>query len=345
MTPRQAQRHGKRGSRGSQLLLALALVGAPALTGVAWAAPPAPAAGQARTTEQQRLTDECARLRAALERAQADIASLKQGDRGVRDDYRLRRRMADAEQLARQLTAAEGDLRRLDAGARPTVPASPAVTGPAEAPGVLQARADLLSDQARRLAQQAASYQRTATQLRARQTLRRRAGQMERDPFGAMDGSKRFMVVRGQESTDTRTSTTGGSKENGFTNPQPTNSPTPPPVGQPGATAVGPPTSTDNTRGGGPSTTTPVTPPPPPTSARALLDPALAAELSKLEASGGAGLGDVDKLERAAAALQHRAQGLEAQAQALRARAAKHSRARSGAVFVAALTGFSTQAV
>jgi hypothetical protein len=323
MTPRQAQRHGRRGSRGSRLLLALALVGAPALTGVAWAAPPAPA-GQARTTEQQRLTDECARLRSALGQAQADIASLKQGDRGVRDDYRLRRRMADAEQLARQLTAAEGDLRRLDAGARSAaVPASPAVTGPAEAPGVLQARADLLSDQARRLAQQAAGYQRTATQLRARQTLRRRAGQMERDPFGAMDGSKRFMVVRGQDGTDTLTTTGGPERASTPTN-NPTAPPPAPPAGsQPGAAGLAPPPSTDN-KGGSTSTTTPVVPPPPPTSARALLDPALAAELSKLEASGGAGIGDVDKLERAAAALQQRAQGLEAQAQALRARAAKH---------------------
>jgi hypothetical protein len=327
MSSRLAQRYVARGSKAPRLLVAFALAGAFALPAAGWAAPPPAAATQPqpRTAEQQRLTDECGRLRAALEQAQADIAALKRGDRGVRDDYRLRRRMADAEQLARQLTTAEADLRRLDGVASPAAPPA----APAEAPGVLQARADLLSDQARRLAQQAATYQRTATQLRARQTLRRRAGQVERDPFGAMDGSKRFMVVRGQQQTFGQDGTpTRGGQETNLSNPNP-------PQQQPGPTNTGggpgaaaapglapPPTATDN-KNNGQSTTTAVTPAPAPTAARALLDPTVAAELRRLDASGGAGLTDAEKLERAAAALQQRAQGLEAEAAALRARAAK----------------------
>ncbi len=215
-------------------LLALALLGGSVLV-----VPPAAQAFQNQNRGEPALAAECARLRVELEKANAEISSLKRGDRGVRDDYRLRRRLADAEQLAKQLTAAEAELRRLR-GPAPTapIPASPKLE-PAEAPGVLEARADLLSDQARRLSQQAAGLERAATQLQTRQTLRRRAGQVERDPFGSMDGSKRFVIVRGQ--TDTKASNptpftgnptpTGGQESTGT--PVPTS-------GSPGSTSTTP---------------------------------------------------------------------------------------------------------
>src|SRR5262245_22449758 len=62
-----------------------------------WLALAAPAASA------DALAAECARLREQLERTNAEISALKRGDRGVRDDYRLRKKMADAEALARQL--------------------------------------------------------------------------------------------------------------------------------------------------------------------------------------------------------------------------------------------------
>jgi hypothetical protein len=49
----------------------------------------------------QELTVECQRLRAELDKANAEISSLKRSERGVRRDYRLQGRQADAESLAR----------------------------------------------------------------------------------------------------------------------------------------------------------------------------------------------------------------------------------------------------
>jgi hypothetical protein len=309
-----------------------------------------PRAAQAFQVTESALAAECARLRAELEKANAEISSLKRGDRGVRDDYRLRRRLADAEQLAKQLTASEAELRRLR-GPAPTapVPAAPRLE-PAEAPGVLEARADLLSDQARRLNQQAAGLARAATRLQTRQTLRRRAGQVERDPFGSMDGSKRFMIVRGANDTKTSDPTrlTGA----------PTQPPTPTVGGAVNATGSQPPSGGAGAPGSAPAglapqPTPPQQPPPSgpaptagdsaggrsstpgnfagtgtPTSAselgaRVMLDPATAAELRRLEAVAGAPASEAERLQRAASALARRAQALEAEAGALRTRAQK----------------------
>jgi hypothetical protein len=134
-----------------------------------------------------------ARMRADLDQINAEIATLKRGGRGIRDDFRLRRRMADAEALARKLTEAEAVL-RAGAGRRGAPPSS---AGALEAPAVLEARADVLEDQARRFANQADALARTAAELRGRQLLRRRVGQLERDPFAGVDGAKRTMVVAG----------------------------------------------------------------------------------------------------------------------------------------------------
>jgi hypothetical protein len=334
-TARQGSRHRVRGPmrRG---LLALALLGG--MVGSRLVVPPAAQAFQAT---EQALAAECARLRAELEKANGEISSLKRGDRGVRDDYRLRRRLADAEQMAKQLTAAEAELRRLRGpAATAPVPASPKLE-PAEAPGVLEARADLLSDQARRLNQQAAGLARAATQLQTRQTLRRRAGQVERDPFGSMDGSKRFMIVRGANDTKTSDPTrltgaptpTGGGAETATGSPPsgpgnapatPGVAPSPPPQQPP--TSGPTPTAGDSggrTSAGGNFAGTGT-----PTSAselgaRVMLDPATAAELRRVEAVAGAPSSEAERLQRAVAALNRRAQALQAEASALRTRAQK----------------------
>ena len=330
-------------------LLALALLGGSLLV-----VPPAAQAFQSAHNSdrgEQALAAECARLRLELEKANAEISSIKRGDRGVRDDYRLRRRLADAEQLAKRLTAAEAELRRLR-GPAPTAPVpAPPKLEPAEAPGVLEARADLLSDQARKLSQQAAGLERAATQLQTRQTLRRRAGQVERDPFGSMDGSKRFVIVRGQNDSKAGNPTTftgsptnptpTGGQESATGTPAPTSggapgnapttiapptapAPSPPPTPPPGPTPA-----TDSGGGGGrASTPTNLGGTGTPTSAsglgsRVLLDSATTAELRRLEAVAGAPASEAERLQRTAAALTRRAQALEAEARALRTRAHK----------------------
>jgi hypothetical protein len=323
-----------------------------------------------------RLDAECARLRGELGRVNAEITSLKRGDRGVRDDYRLRKRMADAEELARKLTAAEAEVRRLRAPIVPgtstptatPVPARTQAQAPAEAPGVLEARADLLTDEARRLTLRASTLERAADQLRDRQSLRRRAGHLERDPFAAMEGSKRFMVVPG---APLRTSAPPGRQGTDATAGAPTPPPTPPPeMAPPPPTGTAPP-STVSAPGASPGSSTPAPPsvaspaPAPPTTpqpaqpagaeraggpavadgkgnvpagflsaptttvagSRALLDPDTAAELRRLEAGGAAAngrpLNEVERLQQAAAILSRKAQTLESQARALRARAAQ----------------------
>ncbi|MGA9656677.1 MAG: hypothetical protein WBV96_22480, partial [Polyangia bacterium] len=67
----------------------------------------AQASGPAST---QRLASECQRLRADLDRLNAEVAALKRGTRSVRTDYLLRDKLAEAEALARKLTAAEARL-------------------------------------------------------------------------------------------------------------------------------------------------------------------------------------------------------------------------------------------
>src|SRR5687768_793906 len=107
-------------------------------------AEPVVAQGRAAGRETQ-LVAEGARLRTELEKANAQISSLKRSEPGLRNEYRLRRWQADAEQLARKLTAVEAELRGLRAG--PPRPATLAAPGEAaEPPAALEARADLLTD-------------------------------------------------------------------------------------------------------------------------------------------------------------------------------------------------------
>jgi hypothetical protein len=318
----------------------------------------APAARAASPTtetgEVSRLEAECARLRTELQRVNADVAALKRGDRGVRNDYRLRQRMADAEALARKLTEAEAQLRaRTGASPAPHAPTlAPPSAEPGDGPVELEAKADLLSDQARRLAAQAEDLARTAGQLRGRQTLRKRAFQLERDPFASMEGSKRSLVFGGSKplsggknteggpakgsqpqpttggGMDTRTGGGGSSGSSGSGPTAGSPAPTSPPTAQPGAA---PPTQTPPTQ---------MPPPPAPsgdsakgaefatpqptgaisTQLRTLLDPATLSEVQRLERTGKP-ITDPDALEKLAAALRQRAQSLEAQSKSLRAKA------------------------
>src|SRR5687768_4890130 len=90
----------------------LCLAGALVAAALAWMTPAQSArAAPATAAEVSKLEAECARLRTDLARVNAEVASLKRGDRGVRNDYRLRQRLADAEALARKLTEAEAQLR------------------------------------------------------------------------------------------------------------------------------------------------------------------------------------------------------------------------------------------
>jgi hypothetical protein len=274
------------------------------------AAPPPPA--PPTSSDVPRLEAECARLRAELDRTNAEIASLKRGDRGLRDDYRLRQRMADAEALARKLTHAEAQLR---AQKGPAPASRPTVAVPAAAPGdgpvELEAKADLLADQARRLAAEADGLSRAASQIRGRQLLRRRAADLERDPFGGVETSKRNMLF-GRPNAG-----------KGAAGDSRTGTPTPPPTPMPGS--VAPPAPPPNSPGAPPSTTGPTVvsgPPPAPASAalsqvRTVLDPATLSEVQRLERSGKP-LAEAEALERAAAALRQRAQALEEQSKRLR---------------------------
>jgi hypothetical protein len=335
---------------GALLAVAVSLV-VPALP--AQAAP----AG-ATTAEVSRLEAECARLRAELDRANADVAALKR-ERGVRNDYRLRQRLADAEALARKLTDAEAQLRtRVGTPAAPRAPAlAPPSAQPGDGPVELEAKADLLSDQARRLAGEAEELARTAGQLRGRQTLRKRAYQLERDPFAAVDGSKRTLIFGSARAATNNGKATGensppkspqpagdssqestrggaGGSSGGSSGPAMGAPTMPPPSTTGGGNAPGaapPPTQTP--------TTAPPTPPPSgagdfkgspapvpqPTGAlssqlRTLLDPSTLSEVQRLERTGKP-ITDPEALEKLAAALRQRAQALDAQAKSLRARA------------------------
>jgi hypothetical protein len=147
--------------------------------------------GAQRASSHAALVAERQRLRGELERVNAEIDALKHS-RGMRDDYRLRDRLADAEALARRLTELDARL-GTNRGATTALPApadEPRVSS-ADGPAELDAKADILADQARRLAARGDALLTRAHDLRDRQTLRRRVGQMEHDPFSPLEGSKR----------------------------------------------------------------------------------------------------------------------------------------------------------
>ena len=265
----------------------------------------APAPARAQTAKG--LQAERARLRAELDKVNVEIDRLKRAGGGVRDDYRLRARLADAESLARRLTDIEARLGiRVDASAR-TQAQPPPTAAPTDGPADLDAKADILADQSRRVRAQADALARRATDARSRQELRKRAADLDRDPFAPMEGSKR-RVASGVGPAPSGSSTLVPGGRNG-------------PVGQnaDGANTTGsspggltPPTITTNTpeKTGAPLSH----------QLRDLLDTGTLTDVRRLEAGGG-GAAAPQALERAAAALRARADWLDAQSRTMRAKA------------------------
>jgi hypothetical protein len=327
------------------------------LTGLLLAGAPAAvhAQGGSRVTNSEGdragFQAERRKLAADLERANRDIEQLKQKDRGVRDDYRLRARMADAEAIARRLTEVETRLGTSNPQPTAPRPADAALRqASTDGPTELEAKADILTDQSRRLAAQADVLGRRLISIKDRQELRRRAGQLESDPFAPLEGSKRRVI--------STIATAAGGRSLSDSAP---GSITPPPArgGQeaPQVGVSGPPrapeTTTMTPTAGSPSPAAPVgltgsdtaapagakslsptavgaptpAPMPSPTSSAALsiqlrdlLDANSLAAIRKLEMAGTTGA-NLEALERAAAALRERAQLLQGQSDALRAHA------------------------
>jgi hypothetical protein len=310
------------------LLLGFLLAGS---AGIGWenvaaaqaTAPSSGARAESPTAERQRLRDELARV-------QTEIDQLKRADRGLRTDYRLRARMADAEALARRLTELDAIAKRQQpagAGAGPAAdavrigqePAAAITDGPAE----LEAKADILADQSRRVQLQVAALKARIDQVRGRQELRRRAHQLDNDPFAPLEGSKRRVttpVTRASADQIAPGITVTG---------QPTTTDRAPPTGGAGPSAPGPTSITSGaTSNPGPSPPTPSTPSPPAATTpsaqlRDVLDPATLAQLRKLERDGSPS-GDLESMQRAMAALAARAQHLSALSVQLRAQARAH---------------------
>jgi len=314
---------------------------------VVCAAPAAMAETDGREASALRRAEEAVeRLRAELARVNAEVARLKGADRSLRNDYRLRERMADAEALAQKLTRAEANLRALGGEKGLTPAGAPVVASPQALPQdgsfELEAKADLLVDQARKLDSEADALAKAADQLRSRKALRRKAGSWERDPFAGLETSKRNVAASASGLQKTVGTTTGSSSDGtrGSTNPTGSSTtvsldsggttPTYAPVLAPPTAAVG---SSDTAGKSGVSSsasdgTAAAKSSPLAQSGladrqaieqRLYLDPTTAAQLRQaLGASGGAL--DLEALERGAATLRARARVLATQAQALRAK-------------------------
>jgi hypothetical protein len=322
-------------------------IGAAALAGLVLLAPARSTAetGAPDPVALRKAQDEFARLQEELGRVNAEIAQLKHSDRSVRDDYRLRDRMADAEALAQKLGRAESRLKALGGPAVADTRTIPLVPPPRESPQdgsvELEAKADLFADQASKLQKQADVLAHSADQLRAREALRRRAGAWDRDPFAGLESSKRNLAASAgaakgttggpplSSSSPSDSGTRGGSSTTGSTNGSATASTgSPPSYTTPiMAPSGGGSTSADSAKGvaglgaaeSPSSKSSPIVPTVTldrPGEQRLFLDPAAAAELRQALAAGGGT--DPRALERAAATLRARARQLGEQAEALR---------------------------
>lgn len=284
------------------LALAAALVTTPALV---HAAPQPAAAGDTA------LNGERARLRGELSRVNAEIDTLKRSPRGVGDDYRLHARQADAEALARRLIDIEARLGLRAPSAKPgPLPVAALTDGPSD----LEAKADILADQSRRVRLEADALDHRVGEAKGRQDLRRRAADLDRDPFAPLEGSKRRVAS---------IATTDSAGHGAGTPSTPTSNTTSTPVDRPanpnpGLTLTGA-TAT-------PGSATPSAPPTPLTGApatalslelRDLLDPTTVADIRRLEGAKTQGA-SLQALERAVAALRARAQALDAAARTMR---------------------------
>jgi hypothetical protein len=258
-------------------------------------------ASTAPTATSDALLAERARLRAALARVNAEIDALKRAGGGVRDNYRLRARLADAESLARKLIDIEARLGlHLDGGRAQAKSQPPPTAAATDGPADLDAKADILADQSRRLRVQADVLGRRAVELKGRQELRRRVADLDRDPFAPMEGSKRRVASASTTTTSgivpgpSRTPSGGNNSINGAVNPQ---------DARPELSGPAPVVTTTSLS----------------VQLRDLLDTGTLADIRKLEATG-AGPASPQALDRAATALRARADWLEAQARAMRAR-------------------------
>ena len=302
------------------------------------AAPGRSAAQGGDSAALRRTLTEFARLRADLDKINAEVADLKRFDRSVRNDYHLRDRLADAEALAQKVTQTEARLRELgwtggavaSAGAQLAPPQALPQDGSVE----LEAKAGLFADQARKLDGEAGVLAKAADELRSRRALRRRAGAFDRDPFAGLETSKRSLAVSAPAqkttlgvSSGTDSSTRGGTATNGAQPAQSTSgatatlaTPTGTPSGSTPASALAPAGADSSSKEAASSKTSPL----PQTAGldrqsieqRLYLDPTTAAELRHVLGAAGA-TSDPDALDRAAATLRARARALNAQAQSL----------------------------
>jgi hypothetical protein len=269
------------------------------------------ASAPARAQGVDTLQAERAQLRAQLDKINSEIDALKRASRGVRDDYRLRARLADAESIARRLIDIEARLGiRVDGAAKVGPPPTAA---PTDGPADLDAKADILADQSRRIRAQADALGRRAADAKSRQELRRRAADLDRDPFAPMEGSKRRIASSaGGVVTPASAPPTNGAGQapagGGATSNKDSLAPVlpmPMPMPMPMPTTPAP--------GGAPLSTLS-------TLLRDLLDPATMTDIRRLETTGTGG-GSPQALERAAAALRARADWLDGQSRAMRAKA------------------------
>ena len=265
------------------------------------------AAGASSPAADAALTAERARLRAQLDRVNAEIDALKRSTRGVGDDYRLRARLADAEALARRLIDLEA---RLGLRAPAIEPGPLPVAAPTDSPTDLQAKADILDDRARRVRLEADALDHRVVEIKGRQDLRRRAAELDRDPFAPLEGSKRrVMTIPAADSSGAAKAAVPG------VGPQQ-------PVDHPGGSLTTGSTSTPQTTATPPGSTppTPLTGPPPTSLSlelRDLLDPATVADIRRVEGTKSQA-SSVQALQRAVAALRARAAALDDQARAMR---------------------------
>ncbi len=327
--------------RSTALAASLAAILAVLSPGRAEAAPaPTAAPGESAPSGRAALLSERARLRAELDRLNAEIDRLKRST-GVSD--RLRDRLADAEGVARRLTQVEA---QLGIRAEPPSVAKPLAEPTAlrgDGPTDLDAKADILADQSRRLTLQADAITVRAHALKTRQELRRRSADLDRDPFAAMEGSKRRMASAVNASGSASEARGGGGPSVLGPSSSPPKSSDATPTSGPGLGAVGAPSpmgggtvgttsqgaphgasgpaptstsgATTGTFGGGTdAATSPLT-----LQLRDVLDTATLAEIRRLESRGPSGTAPA--LERAAAALRARAAELDARGQQMRAQA------------------------
>ena len=278
---------------------------------------------------------ERAKLQSELNRLNAEIDALKRHPRGIRDDYRLRSRMADAEAMARRLTD-------LDARLGPGPQSSPSPdarlappeirVNPSDDRADREAKADILADQARRLTTEANRLEGRLANLRSRNELKRRAGQLERDPFSPLEQAKGRIGVASTTVTPPRGGTQpgegatpasgtigGGAPKSGVGTDTAVGSNSPPTSGAAPSVSITMPSSapsatpTLSAQDGGGSLASQL---------RGVLDPASLDEVRRLGVPGAAPV-SLEVMERALGALRARAAQLSSSAAALRAPAAK----------------------